>query len=233
MKKTTQFKFEGPQSMGGRFRTSFATVATLGAIIGGLAFAAPPAGTTIGNQAAATYTDASAVTRSATSNTVNTIVQQVAALTLTSPQTKPATPGTPITFPHTITNTGNGTDTFALLATNNPGDNFDLNGLVIYADANCDGSADNATPITSTGPVAAGASVCVVVSGTVPNSALSGQSALLTLTTTSAFTNTITANNIDTVNVTANAVVGITKTLIGSTSGAPGSGPYKIGRAHV
>ena len=226
MKKLKHFKFDGPQSMGGKFRTSFATVATLGAIIGGLAFAAPPAGTTIGNQAAATYTDASAVSRSATSNTVNTIVQQVAALTLTAPQIKPATPGSPITFPHTITNTGNGTDTFTLAAANNAGDNFDLNGLVVYADANCDGSADNATPITSTGAIAAGASVCVVVSSTVPNSALSGQSALLTLTATSNFTNTVTASNQDTVTVTANAVVGITKTLIGSTSGAPGSGPY-------
>ena len=45
-----------------------------------LASAAPPAGTVIGNQAAATYTDASAVSRTATSNTVTTVVQQVGRL---------------------------------------------------------------------------------------------------------------------------------------------------------
>ncbi len=43
--------------------------------------AAPAANSLIGNTATATYTDASAVTRSATSNTVQTIVQQVGSFT--------------------------------------------------------------------------------------------------------------------------------------------------------
>jgi len=42
------------------------------------------AGTSIGNQASATYTDSSSVSRTATSNVVTTIVQQVASLTLTA-----------------------------------------------------------------------------------------------------------------------------------------------------
>ena len=226
MKKILQYRFEGPQSMGGRFRASFATVATVGALIGGLAFAAPPAGTAIGNQAAATYTDASAVVRTATSNTVNTFVQQVAALTLTAPQTKPASPGSPITFAHTVTNTGNGNDTFNLGAASNGGNTFNLNNLFVYADANCDGVADNTTPITNTGILAAGSSVCVVVSGTVPNTAISGQTSSFTLTSTSQFTNTVTASNIDTVTVTANAVVGVTKQIVGASSGNPGAGPF-------
>ena len=43
-----------------------------------------PAGTSIGNQASATYTDAAGNTHSVTSNIVTTIVQQVASLTLTA-----------------------------------------------------------------------------------------------------------------------------------------------------
>jgi trimeric autotransporter adhesin len=187
--------------------------------------AAPPAGTNIGNQAAATYTDASTLSRTATSNTVNTIVQQVAAFTLTSPQTKPSAPGQPITFAHTITNTGNGTDTFNVAIANNTGDNFDLSTLQVFADANCDGVADNATPITSVGPLAAGASSCVVVQGTVPSGSTSGQSAGITLTGTSTFTGTVTQSNVDTVTVTGNAVVNITKG-ISTPSGNAGSGPY-------
>src|SRR5574342_358466 len=44
--------------------------------------AAPPAGTSIGNQASATYTDSNNTQRSATSNVAITIVQQVASVTL-------------------------------------------------------------------------------------------------------------------------------------------------------
>jgi hypothetical protein len=44
--------------------------------------APPPAGTSISNQASATYSDASGVTRTVTSNVVQTTVQQIASLTL-------------------------------------------------------------------------------------------------------------------------------------------------------
>ena len=188
--------------------------------------AAPTAGTSIGNQAAATYTDASAISRTATSNTVTTIVQQVAAFTLTSSQTKNAGPGAPVSFTHTITNTGNGSDTFALTLTNNAaGDNFDLTTINTFIDADCNGVADNATPVTSVGPIAPGASVCVVVSGSVPATATSGQTGILTLAAASGFTPATTASNLDTVTVTSNAVIGINK-AISSPGGNPGSGPY-------
>src|SRR3954454_15743401 len=76
---------------------------------------APPANTSIGTQASATYTDASNTQRTATSNTVVTIVQQVASFTLTTDgQAKPAAPGGQVVFPHTLINTGNGPDTFTL-----------------------------------------------------------------------------------------------------------------------
>ena len=72
------------------------------------------AGTAIGNQASATYTDSSSVSRTATSNVVTTIVQQVASLTLTANGAKTASPGSPVFYPHTLTNTGNGSDSFSL-----------------------------------------------------------------------------------------------------------------------
>ncbi len=190
-----------------------------------VASAAPPAGTVIGNQAAATYTDASAVPRTATSNTVTTVVQQVGAFTLTAAQTKTAAPGAPITFAHTVTNTGNGSDSFTLAAVNNSGDNFDLIGLSVFVDATCDGIADNATPITSIGPITAGGAACVVVSGNLPGSATTGQSANFNLNALSVFNAAATQSNIDTVNVSGNAVVNVTKS-ISSPSGNPGTGPY-------
>jgi trimeric autotransporter adhesin len=204
-------------------RYGFAAAASTAYFASSIALAAPLAGTTIGNQAAATYTDASAVTRTATSNEVKTIVQQVAAFTLTSSQTKVGTPGAPVTFPHTITNTGNGTDTFTLGAVNTSG--LVLTPIVIYADANCDGVADNATPITSVGPLAPAATYCVVVQGTVPGAATSGQTSTLTLTGASTFTPAVTLTNADTVNVTGNAVVNFTKS-VSLPDGNPGSGPY-------
>jgi trimeric autotransporter adhesin len=188
-----------------------------------LALAAPLAGTPIGNQAAASYTDASAVTRNTTSNTVTTVVQQVAAFTLTSTQTKPGSPGAPVTFSHTFTNTGNGTDTFTLGVANTSG--LVLTPLVVYPDAGCDGIADSTTAITTVGPLAPGATYCVVVQGTVPGSATSGQTSTVTLSANSQFTTAVTQANTDTVTVTGNAVVNITKT-ISAPSGNPGSGPY-------
>ena len=121
------------------------------------ALAAPAVGTVIGNSTSITYTDASLVPRTVTSNTVNTTVQQVASLTLTATQTKIVSPGGTVYFPHTLTNTGNGPDTFNLTAVDANTGNITFTGLVMYIDANGDGVPDNVTPITTTGltPIAA------------------------------------------------------------------------------
>src|SRR5262245_14976722 len=68
--------------------------------------APPPAGTSIGNQASATYTDASNTPRSTTSNVAITIVQQVASFTLTADGAKFAAPGGQVYYAHTLVNTG-------------------------------------------------------------------------------------------------------------------------------
>ena len=129
--------------------------------------AAPAAGTVIGNQASATYTDGTNVQRTATSNVVQTTVAQRAALTLTPTNSLPGVSGSPVVFAHTLTNTGNGSDTFALSGANQGGDTFNFASITFFADVNGDGVADNATPIVSTGPLAAGGIFRFVASVTV------------------------------------------------------------------
>lgn len=195
----------------------------------GTALAAPQAGTVIGNQASATYTDGSGTSRTATSNTVQTIVQQVAAMTLTANGSLTAGPGAQVVFPHTLTNTGNGTDTFSLTAIDQGGDSFDFGAgnIQIYADADGNGVPDNATPISSSGAVAAGVIFQFVVVGNVPGTATATQTGLILATGTSVFDGTVTASNTDTTTVSTNAVIAATKAM-SVTSGAPGSGPHTI-----
>lgn len=184
---------------------------------------APTAGTAIGNVSTATYTDGSGTTRSVTSNTVTTIVQQVASLTLTANNTKYSTAGGPVYFPHTLTNTGNGADTFGLTITQSGADNFDLSGVAIYPDTNGDGLPDAGTsPITSTGPVAAGGVFQFVIVGTAPGPTGNAQ---LTVTAASVLTPAQTASNTDTAVITTGAVIPVNKS-VSAPSGPSGSGPY-------
>ena len=185
--------------------------------------APPPAGTSIGNQASVTYTDGSGTSRTVTSNTVQTIVQQVASIGLTAAGTKTASVGSTVYFPQTLTNTGNGTDSYALGAVNAGGSAFTMTGITLYAD---NGSGQPTGPaITSTGALAAGAAFKFIVAATVPTTATAGQSNSLTVTGTSALTSAVTQSLSDVTTVTANAVITLTKAVSVST-GAPGSGPY-------
>ena len=207
----------------GRTLAALSVVACAGIAV--VAIAAPPAGTTIGNQATATYTDAASNSYTVTSNPVTTVVQQVAGLTLTANGTRVAAPGGQAVFPHVVTNNGNGTDSFTLSASNNSGDDFDLTGLVLYVDADGNGVPDNFTPVTTTGPLAAGASYRFVAVGSVPGNRLAGDVSRITVNAVSVFDGTQTASNTDQVNVTSNAVVNVTKS-ISAPSGASPSGPY-------
>lgn len=186
------------------------------------AHAAPPAGTSIGNQASATYSDDTNVTRTVTSNTVTTIVQQVASFTLTADGDRRANAGGQVAFPHTLTNTGNGADTFAL--TQSETGTFTHSSVQIYADANGDGVPDNSTNISTTGEVAAGAAFRFVVVGTVPGSAVSGNTATITVMGRSGVTNTLTRTNADLVTITTQAVISVTKAIDLAYGPAPSSG---------
>jgi trimeric autotransporter adhesin len=181
----------------------------------------PPAGTQIGNQASATYTDSSGVSHTVTSNVVQTTVTQVASLTLTQNGALNATPGSVVYYPHTLTNTGNGTDTFNLGTANSGG--FTMSAVQIYAD---NGSGQpTGSPITSSGPLNSGALFKFIVAATLPNTATAGQTNAITVTATSVFDATKTSSNTDTTTVTNNAVVSVTK-AVSAAGGAAGSGPY-------
>ena len=189
--------------------------------------AAPLAGTNIGNQASATYTDATNTTRTATSNVAITVVQQVSSFTLTTDgQAKFAAAGTQVAYPHTIVNTGNGADDFTLSAANTGGA-FTHTSIGIYADANGDGVPDNNTAITTTGNLAAGATFRFVVTAIVPGSAAAADTGIITVTAAGTATGTPAAaqTNADTTTVTNNAVIAVTKS-IDVNQGAAGSGPY-------
>ena len=209
------------RSQGGWLRRTWLTAGLLLAALNGAQAVPPPAGTTIGNQASATYTDTSGVSHTVTSNVVQTTVQQVASLTLTQNGAQNATAGSVAYYPHTLTNTGNGSDTFNLTTGNSGG--FTMTAVQIYAD---NGSGQpTGSPITSSGALAAGATFKFIVAATLPGTATAGQTNAITVTATSAFDATKTASNTDTTTVTNNAVVSVTK-AVSAASGAPGSGPY-------
>ena len=88
---------------------AFAAIFTSGANA-----APPPANSVIGNQATATYQDSGGTARTSTSNLVQTTVAQVYSHTFTASQSRTVAPGGTVYFPHTLTNTGNGTDTYTI-----------------------------------------------------------------------------------------------------------------------
>lgn len=212
----------------GPIRRSFLALAgvTLGlTLAAAAAHAAPPAGTPIGNQATATYLDATSNSYTVNSNSVITYVQQVASFTLTAPGSRLAAPGAQAVLPHVIQNTGNGADSLTLSLVNLAGDDFDLTGLAIYADANGNGVPDNFVALTNTGPVAAGGFFRFVVAGAVPGTQLAADFARIRISAVSTFDNAQTAFNDDQVTVTGNAVLNVTK-AISQASGASPSGPH-------
>ena len=187
--------------------------------------AAPAAGTVIGNQATATYNDAGGAARTATSNLVTTTVSQVKTFTLTADGARTAAPGQTVYYPHTITNTGNGTDTYTLNTPVATGGGFTHTGVQYFIDANGDGVPDSATPITTTGPIAAGGVFRFVVSGTVPAATATGTTGTMT-PSVSDTSGGAAQTNVDTTTV-ASSVIGVTKAL-SSNSGASPAGPITV-----
>lgn len=196
--------------------------ASIALVAGGAAFipaanaAAPTAGTNISNIASASYTDSTGNSKTVTSNVVTTTVLQVASFTLITDQTKTANANGQVSLSHTLTNTGNGSDTFNVGVVNNDtrdssGDNYDFTGLNVYLDANKDGIPDSQTPVTSVA-LAAGESVNLIVQATTAsNNVTAGDLGKLTVSATSGFDTNITVQNVDTVKITNGAVISLVK----------------------
>lgn len=195
-----------------------------------------PANAVIGNQASATYVDSTSTTRSSTSNTVQTIVLPVKSFTLTANGARNAPPGAQVCYPHTITNTGNGQDTYALNAPTTGG-MFAHTALAYFLDADQNGLADSATPITSSGPVSANMTFGFVVCGTTPPGATLGQQGTIVASVTD--TNTpaaTTLTNTDTTTIQL-ASISVNKRLSSvpppgytpvTSGGSPNAGPLYV-----
>lgn len=105
--------------------------------------APPPANAVIGNQAVATYNDASGAAQTTLSNLVQTTVLPVGAFTLTPDVDKTILAGQTAYMPHILTNNGNVPDVFDLTL-NGISHNLVLPySIKIYADKNGDGMPDD------------------------------------------------------------------------------------------
>lgn len=180
--------------------------------------AAPAAGTVISNTALASYVDtASGASVRLTSNTVNTRVTPLEALTLTADQTLTLAPGAPFVASHVLTNTGNVTTGYQLALTVLGGGAYLPLNLEVVHDANRNGRADaGEPPVGATGiELASGDSAQLLVSGVVPPGALPGQLARVQLEAASR-NHDARAANTDTLAVTSGANPQVT--LAASTS---------------
>ncbi|CAM3426828.1 hypothetical protein [Polaromonas hydrogenivorans] len=138
-----------------------AAALSLGFLFGSpAAFAvAPLANTVIGNQASASYTDPNGIVQLASSNLVQTTVQQVGSFNLDARtsnttdviNTKTGAAGITVYAPHVLTNTGNGADGFNISITS-PAAGFSR--VEVFADANGDGLPDNTSALCTAVPAA-------------------------------------------------------------------------------
>ena len=158
------------------------------------AFAAgTPAGTTISNQATATYTDPGGNPVTVPSNTVALRVDEVLNVTVATAEAGDVAsqPGaTNQVVRYTVTNTGNGSEAFRLAAvTAIGGDAFDPNATSLVIDSNGNGVYDPGvdtvyTPGTNDPVLAPDIAVRIFVLSTVPASATDGQRGQIDLTAT-------------------------------------------------
>jgi uncharacterized repeat protein (TIGR01451 family) len=175
--------------------------------------AMPLAGVVITNQAQITYVDSvSGQTSQLNSNVVEIQVQQVSAFTLISPQSRVVVPGGTSNLPHQVRNLGNGAEAFNLGAVLGTGA-LNVVSLNVYADVNGDAIPDNFIPITTTPVLAPGGVFNFVVAATVAATALATDSRVINVSASGTATATPapTQNNLDTLTISNQAILVLTK----------------------
>ena len=166
-----------------------------------------PAGTQIRNRASATYQDLNGNTFTTVSNEVITVVLPVYGISILpddSGETPPVTPalsqnaigGQTMYYSYTLTNTGNDTDSYSivpLIDAANTTMTLALANVSVYHDVNSNGVVDGGEPAISVGgapgnigPLAANASVSLIVTYAVPGTAAAGEVAYVGVQGTSA-----------------------------------------------
>lgn len=190
--------------------------------------AATAAGTQIKNLATVTYEDVNGNTYSAQSNEAVITVKQVYSAEVGTDTTKTAAAGQVVYIQHTLTNTGNGPDTYTVSAANDASvsDNLDSSSVKVYVDSNGNGLADAGEQEVSKVTLEAGQSAPLVIAVTVPNNASTGQKLGVILNATAASgvpvsdistskgTDGKDATNQSMITVTTNAVVNYTKSAV-------------------
>lgn len=203
-------------------------LASAGLALSATVFAAgvvAPAGTQIGNQGSISFVDADGRSHSVASNLVNIEVLQVHSQLLEQNRSQPAVSGGQVAFAHTVTNTGNGDDTFSLSAINLSGeDDINFTSIAVYAD---DGSGNpTGSPITDTGLLAAGETFNFIVVAQLPE-ASDNQTASLVVASESQGDAAIVAENVDTAVVSSAGILVMNKE-VSATSADPGTGTYRF-----
>ena len=190
-----------------------------------VAQAAPaPAATVISNTATGTFIDsASGLSVRLNSNTVNTTVTALEALTLTASQNLLIATGAPFTISHTLTNTGNIATTYLITVGVVPGGAFVPVNLQVVLDVNANGRADLGEPVIATGGVvslAPGLSANLLITGQAPAGAVPGQTAQIAVGAVSQLQGA-SASNTDSLNLTSGAAVQVSLAA-SSASATPG-----------
>ena len=141
-----------------------------------------PAGSHIRNWATLAYTS-SGFGYVVPSDTVDLVVAQVAGVALQAPQSSGGSPGAAVVFAHTMTNLGNGPDSFSVAAAS-------VHGWVVtlYRDWNGNGVLDGGDSVL-TRPVAltSGATAALLTQVAIPGSGSAGVTDTITVTATSRF----------------------------------------------
>jgi len=200
--------------------------------------ATPPAGATISNRATADYNDTGGTLQHASSNEVTTTVTQVGSYTLVSDNAKTAAPGTAVSMPHTMTNTGNGPDNFTITLPTSFDTTY-LSGVSIYPDTNADGQPDGTTPLCTVGgsPACTGTTVqtgllasgdafhfvvVMNVKATAANGTMPAPEVVTAVPVSAALYATATLSNNDTLTVANNTpVFAVNKSIISSLTTGP------------
>lgn len=234
----------GPHGGGRKSFMTWVGTLVLGTLVTfGSAHAAPPAaGTEIGNQALARYIDSGGTQQESKSNNALTVVQQVGGFTLVDSNTKSAAAGNTVYMPHTLTNTGNGSDKFKLSVAETLAGVPPFTKIAIYADANGTGLPSGSALCASDGATACTAGFDQIVAGnggvfrfvvaySVPPDATGSWTSKATVTATAGTpalypSNNLTATNLDTVNLTTGAAFSVTKSLSLPGVKAPGGADW-------
>ncbi|HEV8304190.1 MAG TPA: hypothetical protein VGQ25_04475 [Gemmatimonadales bacterium] len=173
------------------------------------------AGTQVSNWATLTFTSAG-TGYTVASDTVALLMGQVAGVSLQPPRVNSGAPGSAAVFAHTLTNTGNGPDSFTVAAVSARGWP-----VTLYRDWNGDGLL-NAGDSLLTGPVPLGygAAASLIAQVAIPGGASPGVSDTVTVTATSRFNPAVSSSVQDRLDVSASGAVtiGLTKQVDRSTA---------------